>query len=61
MKRREFLRHLHDQGCVLIREGGNHSWWGNPIKNRRSVVPRHQEIPDILVRKICKDLDIEKP
>jgi mRNA interferase HicA len=61
MKRREFLRHLHGQGCVLIREGGNHSWWGNPAKNRRSAVPRHQEVPDLLARKICKDLDIEKP
>lgn len=61
MKRRELLRHLHNQGCVLIREGGNHSWWGNPSKNKRSAVPRHNEVPDLLARKICKDLDIIKP
>lgn len=61
MKRRELLRHLHTYGCVLIREGGNHSWWANQSKNRRSAVPRHNEIPDLLAKKICKDLDIQKP
>jgi mRNA interferase HicA len=33
MKRRKLLRHLSSQGCVLLREGGNHSWWLNPLKN----------------------------
>jgi len=61
MKRREFLRHLQEHGCILIREGGNHSWWGNPAKNRRSAVPRHNEVNDLLARKICKDLDIPQP
>ena len=60
MKRRDFVRHLSEHGCVLIREGGNHSWWGNPSKNKRSAVPRHNEINDHLARKICKDLDIPK-
>lgn len=61
MKRRELVRHLAGHGCVLIREGGNHSWWGNPAKNRRSAVPRHAEVNDLLARKICKDLDVPKP
>ena len=61
MKRRELLRHLHNHGCELIREGGNHSWWLNPLKNKRSAIPRHSEIQDLLVRKICKDLDIPPP
>jgi len=61
MKRRALVRHLTGHGCVLIREGGNHSWWGNPAKNRRSAVPRHSEIHDLLARKICKDLDIPAP
>jgi hypothetical protein len=30
-------------------------------KNRRSAVPRHSEINDLLARKICKDLDAPKP
>jgi mRNA interferase HicA len=58
MKRSEFLRHLRTHGCVLIREGANHSWWGNPSANRRSSVPRHNELSDILARKISKDLGI---
>jgi len=55
------MRHLARHGCGLIREGGNHSWWGHAAKNRRSAVPRHTEINDLLARKICKDLDVPKP
>ncbi|NCC51773.1 MAG: type II toxin-antitoxin system HicA family toxin [Spartobacteria bacterium] len=58
MKRNKVIKHLRNQGCVLIREDGNHSWWGNPAQNKRSSVPRHSEIQDILVRKICQDLGI---
>jgi len=61
VKRKELIQHLKEHGCELIREGGNHSWWGNPSKNRRSAVPRHTEIRDLLAKKICKDLDIPKP
>ena len=58
MKRVELLRHLREQGCAFIREGGCHSWWGHAVNNRRSSVPRHTEISDILARKICKDLGV---
>jgi mRNA interferase HicA len=58
MKRRELLEHLHNQGCVFIREGSRHSWWQNPAQNKRSSVPRHTEIADQLARKICRDLGI---
>ena len=50
-----------DHGCELFREGGNHSWWGNPQLNQRSAVPRHREIPDTLAKKICRDLGIPAP
>ncbi len=60
MKRRELIRYLNSKGCELLREGGNHSWWHNPAQNRRSAVPRHNEIPDELAKKICKDLGIPK-
>ena len=36
MKRSDLLRHLRNHGCEVIREGGRHSWWGNPSQNRRS-------------------------
>ncbi|NLA41684.1 MAG: type II toxin-antitoxin system HicA family toxin [Smithella sp.] len=59
MKRNDLLKHLRSQGCEFLREGGNHSWWWNPSLNKRSSVPRHNEINDHLVRKIFKDLGIK--
>jgi len=58
MKRKELLKYLRSQDCVFIREGGRHSWWCNPSLNKRSAVPRHNEIVDVLARKICKDLGV---
>jgi len=58
MKRKELLKYLRSQGCEFIREGGRHSWWYNASLNRRSAIPRHNEIRDILAKKICKDLGI---
>ncbi|MBU2590427.1 MAG: type II toxin-antitoxin system HicA family toxin [Nitrospinota bacterium] len=59
MRRNDLLKYLRTQGCELVREGGRHSWWWNPNQNRRSSVPRHTEINDILARKICKDLGVK--
>jgi len=56
MKRKELLRYLRSHECDQIREGKRYSWWYNPKLNRRSSIPRHVEINDVLARKICKDL-----
>jgi mRNA interferase HicA len=61
MKRRDLIRYLEKHGCVLLREGASHSWWINSAQNRRSAVPRHSEVNDKLIIKICKDLGIPKP
>ncbi|MEI1377322.1 type II toxin-antitoxin system HicA family toxin [Nostoc sp. UHCC 0926] len=61
MKRRELIRHLQENGCLFLREGGRHTIYYNPSNNRTSAVPRHTEIVDILSIKICKDLDISPP
>lgn len=61
MKRRKFLRWLETHGCELLREGGKHSWWHNPVLNKRSAIPRHREIDDHLARKICKDIGVPPP
>ena len=58
MKRGELIRHLTSHGCLLVREGGRHSVWGNPINHRKTAVPRHSEIRDLLARKICRDLEV---
>jgi len=61
MKRRDVIAHLQQHGCKLLREGGSHSWWSHSASGRRSAVPRHIEINNHLVRKICRDLGIDEP
>jgi mRNA interferase HicA len=58
MKRRDLVRHLLANGCKLRDESGRHSCWQNPASNKRSAVPRHTEISDMLAHKICKDLGL---
>ena len=61
MKRVDLIRHLESQGCRLLREGANHSVYVNPVARKTSTVPRHREIDEFLVRKICRDLQVEVP
>ncbi len=61
MKRRDLIRHLVSHGCELLREGAKHSLYVNPSDNQTSAVPRHREINDFLVRKICRDLGVPAP
>jgi len=61
MKRADLLRHLQQHGCVLLREGGKHSVFVNRTARKSSTVPRHREINDFLVRKICRDLEVPNP
>ena len=61
MKRLDVVRHLEANGCVLLREGANHSVFVNRATRKVSTVPRHREIGDDLVRKICRDLEIPVP
>ncbi|NOT43314.1 MAG: type II toxin-antitoxin system HicA family toxin [Acidobacteria bacterium] len=61
MKRRELVRHLEQHGCVLLREGANHSVFVNRTTRKSSAVPRHSELNDFLARKICHDLGIPVP
>jgi predicted RNA binding protein YcfA (HicA-like mRNA interferase family) len=54
MKRRDVIRHLERHGCTLLREGGRHTIYLNPSEGKTSSVPRHNEIRENLVKKICK-------
>jgi len=56
MKRREVLRALRRVGCVLVREGGEHSVWGCPCGQHRAAVPRHSEISAGVVGSIEKQM-----
>ncbi|MBC9868593.1 MAG: addiction module toxin, HicA family [Opitutae bacterium] len=59
MKWLELLKRLRRQGCEMIREGSRHSLWRNNRGDRRSAIPRHREIDDLLARKICRDLGVK--
>jgi len=61
MKRNKLIRYLGKHGCQLLREGGRHSIWKNKVSGKMTAIPRHNEIKELMVHKICKDLDIPKP
>ncbi len=61
MKVVNLVRHLKALNCRLLREGSNHSIFINERNRKISSVPRHKEIKNNLVRKICKDLEIPLP
>jgi mRNA interferase HicA len=61
MKRRDLLKHLETNGCEFLREGGNHSIYVHREKKKASSIPRQNEINELLVKKICKDLEIQFP
>ena len=60
MKREAFLKHLRKHGCQLKRKGGALSLWRNPNTGHVEAIPRHTEIPNRLVDKICKRLEIPR-
>lgn len=61
MKRRDLIQLLASHGCILIREGGSHSVYGNPISGAQETVPRHAEIKKHLSRSICRRLGVPVP
>ena len=61
MKLRDIIRHPEQHGCEFLREGGNHTIDVNRAKGKASSVPRHKEVNDFLVIKICRDLEIPSP
>ena len=60
MKRAKLLAYLARHGCHMVREGGRHSIYANPVIGKTTSIPRHSEIPDDLAGKICKDLRLRK-
>ena len=58
MNRRQFERYLRQQGCLIHREGGNHTIWLNPATQQKAPVPRHTTLKLPTVRTICRLLGI---
>ena len=61
MKRRELIKHLENFGCEFRREGGDHTRYVNWKLKKSTSIPRHNEIKEMLAKKICKDLGIPPP
>jgi hypothetical protein len=61
VKRHELLCAPAPGRLRLAPRGPAASWRANPANGRRSAVPRHSEIPDLLCRNICRDLGISPP
>ena len=59
MKRRDVVKHLQENGCVLIREGGKYSIFSNPaVPGKEIPVTRHPEMADHAARKLFKQLGV---
>lgn len=56
MKRRDLVKRLESAGCELLRHGGRHDIYHNPVTGRSEPVPRHREINEILAKKILRSL-----
>jgi mRNA interferase HicA len=56
MKRSELIRKLTDLGCIMIRHGGKHDWYQNPITGMYQPIPRHSDINEHLAKQILKKL-----
>ena len=58
MKRKDLVKQLTKEGCVLLRHGSRHDIYLNPSIGMKQPVPRHTEIDEQLVRHIKKFLGI---
>jgi len=56
MKRTDLIRKLEQDGCVLVRHGGNHDWYRNPKTGISQPIPRHPEVNEFLAKHILKKL-----
>ena len=56
MKRRDLIKYLENNGCELLREGGNHTIYVNRKEQKVSAIPRHREIKEQLAKHIIKML-----
>ena len=56
MKRVDVIKMIEGFGCVLVRHGGKHDWYRNPVTGISQPVPRHREIKEGLASHLIKML-----
>jgi predicted RNA binding protein YcfA (HicA-like mRNA interferase family) len=52
VKRRDLIARLENAGCRLLRHGSWHDIYHNPANGKSEPVPRHNEINELLAKKI---------
>lgn len=60
MKRKEFIKKLLRDGCLLLRPGSKHDIYINPQTGQKQPVPRHTEIDNALAKHIRKYLGLRE-
>ncbi|MBR5694653.1 MAG: type II toxin-antitoxin system HicA family toxin [Paludibacteraceae bacterium] len=59
MKKEKLLKHLRQYNCYPTgRQKGSHAQFKNLDTGEQTIIPIHNEISDILAKKICKQLGI---
>jgi mRNA interferase HicA len=59
MNRVDLIKAIEASGCVLVRHGGRHDWYRNPVTGVSQPVPRHREVKEPLARRIIRMLTEE--
>ena len=59
MKRKEFIKDLQRDGCIVLRAGSRHDIYFNPKTGLKQPIPRHSEIDNLLAKHIRKYLGLE--
>ncbi len=60
VKRREFIRRLESNACLLHRNGAKHDIFRNQTTGKKTIVPRHPKLDKDLCDLICKQLEVPK-
>ena len=60
MKREKLFKHFRKYNCHVFREGKKHTIVINNDNDKVTSVPRHTDVNDKLIGRICEDLDIPK-
>jgi len=58
MKRKELIRQLIKQGCILLRHGKKYDIYINLSSGEKQPIPRHTEIDDKLAKHIKRHLGV---
>ncbi len=60
MKRKDLIKEIEKSGCFLLRHGGKHDIYHNPVTGFTEPVPCHRDINEHLAHRILKRLSSNK-